>query len=502
MKDGTDDSQGRNQIVSNINACVAIQEILRTTLGPRGMDKMIETNKDHTVTNDGATIVDLLDVVHPAAKIMSDIAKAQDDEVGDGTTSVVLICGEILKAAKGFIEEGMSPQIIIKAYKKAQAFIISHLEELSEKVDSKSRRDTLIKCAETSLNSKLLAHYRTFFAEIVVDAVARLEDDIMDKKLIGIKHVTGGSVKESRLVDGIAFKKTFSYAGFEQQPKKIVDAKVLLLNIELELKAEKETAEIRIENPSEYQAMIDAEWTLIYQKLENIVKSGANVILSKLPIGDLATQYFADRHIFCAGRVPEEDLDRVARVTGGRVQTTLSGLTTNVLGHCGLFEEVQIGAERFNFFTNCPFNKASTIILRGGADQFIKEAERSLNDAIMIVRRAVKAEFIVPGGGAIELEISKLLKDWASKIEGKELAVITRYAKALEVIPRCLAENAGLDPNEVINKLRKIHATEANGKYFGVDVNDLGGIQNTYENFVWEPLQVKKNIIISATEVN
>lgn len=364
-----------------------------------------------------------------------------------------------------------------------------------------AKRQTLIKCAETSLNSKLLAHYRTFFAEIVVDAVMRLDNDLLDKDLIGIKHVTGGSVKESKLVDGVAFKKTFSYAGFEQQPKSFENPKILLLNIELELKAEKEMAEIRVERPQDYQGLIDAEWNLIYQKLDVIVKSGAQIVLSRLPIGDLATQYFADRNIFCAGRVPEEDISKVAKTCKAKIQTTLSGLTPNVLGTCGKFEEVQISCERFNFFTNCPEKKTSTIILRGGADQFIQEAERSLNDAIMIVRRAIKAEFIVPGGGAIELELSKLLKEWASKIEGKELAVITRYAKALEVIPKTLADNAGLDPNEIINKLRRIHAVEENGKYFGVDVNDSKGIQNAYENFVWEPLQVKKNVITAATEV-
>lgn len=467
------------------------------------MDKMIETNRDHTVTNDGATIVDLLDVIHPAARIMSEIAKAQDDEVGDGTTSVVLICAEILKAAKGFIEEGMSPQIIVKAYKKAQAFILSELEAMAIKIkdEPEARYETLIKCAETSLNSKLLAHYRTFFAEIVVKAVQRLDQGILDKKQIGIKHVTGGSVKDSRLVDGIAFKKTFSYAGFEQQPKKIQNPKILVLNIELELKAEKETAEIRIEKPEDYQGLIDAEWDLIYQKLDAIVKSGANVILSKLPIGDLATQYFADREIFCAGRVPEEDLDKVSRTTGAKLQTTLNGLTPNVLGTCQMFEENQVGVDRFNFFLGCPQQGASTIILRGGADQFIQEAERSLNDAIMVVRRAVKAEYILPGGGAVELEISKLLKTFASKIEGKELAVITRFAKSLEVIPKTLAENAGLDPNEIINKLRKIHSTEENGKYFGVDVHGPTGIQNAYENFIWEPLIIKKNVFTAATEV-
>lgn len=336
---------------------------------------------------------------------------------------------------------------------------------------------------------------------MVVDAVMRLDNELLDKKLISLKHVTGGSVRESKLVDGVAFKKTFSYAGFEQQPKSFDNPKILLLNIELELKAEKETAEIRIERPEDYQGLIDAEWNLIYQKLEAIANSGAQIVLSRLPIGDLATQYFADRNIFCAGRVPEEDIEKVAKTCKAKTQTTLNGMTPNVLGTCGKFEEVQIGSERFNFFTQCPEKKTSTIILRGGADQFIQEAERSLNDAIMIVRRAIKAEYIVPGGGAIELEISKILKDWASKIEGKELAVITRYAKALEVIPKTLADNAGLDPNEIINKLRRMHAVEENGKYFGVDVMSSKGIQNAYENFVWEPLQVKKNVITAATEV-
>jgi len=222
--------------------------------------------------------------------------------------------------------------------------------------------------------------------------------------------------------------------------------------------------------------------------------------LSKLPIGDLATQYFADRDVFCAGRVPAMDMERMIMATGAICQSTVNGLTSNVLGTCGEFEEVQIGAERFNFFKNCPSTKTTTIILRGGAEQFIQEAERSLNDAIMIVRRALKAEFIVPGGGAIEIEISKLLRDYSKTIGGKMQVIINAFAKALEVIPRTLADNAGLDSNEVLNKLRKKHAVDEDGKHFGVDVDSVSGIQNTYEGFVWEPLNIKKNILTSATE--
>lgn len=217
LKEGTDDSQGKGQIISNINACYGVAEVLKTTLGPRGMDKMLQTQRGYTVTNDGATVVDLLDLVHPAARIMADIAKAQDDEVGDGTTSVMLIAGEILRNSKSFIEEGMNPQTLIKGYKIAQKFLQTRLNELAVSVsDLKSRQDMLVRCGETSLNSKLLAHYKTFFAEMVVEAVQTLHTDLLDKSLIGIKHVSGGSIRESVLVKGVAFKKTFSYAGFEQ----------------------------------------------------------------------------------------------------------------------------------------------------------------------------------------------------------------------------------------------------------------------------------------------
>merc|ERR1712072_347373 len=234
-------------------------------------------------------------------------------------------------------------------------------------------------------------------------------------------------VTDSVLIDGVAFKKTFSYAGFEQAPKKFTNCKILLLNLELELKAEKDNAEVKIEKVDEFQQIVDAEWKLIYDKMDTIVKSGANVVLSKLPIGDLATQYFADRNIFCAGRVQKDDMDRMIMATGGVLQSTVNGLTSNVLGGCGEFEEVQIGAERFNLFKECPQTKTTTIILRGGAEQFIQEAERSLNDAIMIVRRALKAEYIVPGGGAIEIQVSKLLKEYSKTVAGKLQLVINSY---------------------------------------------------------------------------
>ena len=504
LRDGTDDSQGKNQIISNINACCAIGELVKSTLGPCGMDKLIQTARDYCVSNDGATVIDLLDIQHPAGRILADISKAQDNEVGDGTTSVVLIACEMLREAKVLIEDGMNPQIIAKSFKLALNYFNNEIQNLAVNLNSnaESKLEMLKKCAQTSLNSKLLNHYKEFFSDMVVTAVSKLNNPIFEKNLIGIKHATGGSVTDSMLIDGVAFRKCFSYAGFEQQPKRFKNPKILLLNVELELKTEKESAEVRIENPDEYQSIVDAEWKIIYLKLDKIVQSGAQIILSKLPIGDLATQYFADRDIFCAGRVQRDDMERVSKATNGVIQTSVNGLTDNILGKCGLFEEKQIGAERYNLFMECPESKTSTIILRGGATQFIQEAERSLNDAIMIVSRAIKSDYVVPGGGAVEMEMSKMLRNYSKTFHGKEQIPIKLFAKALEVIPKTIAENAGINSNLILNQLRKCHNNESdpNNKYFGVDVKGEG-VFNTFEGYIWEPLIVKKNSINAACEV-
>ena len=274
------------------------------------MDKLIHDGRNVTISNDGATLIGLLDIVHPAAKTLVDIARSQDNQVGDGTTSVVLTAGELLKQSKAFIEEGMHSQIIIKGYRTAMQLCIDRINEISVKIGDKTeaeKRDLLLKCAMTSLNSKIISKNKDFFGNMVVDAVLKL-DNLHNKQDIGIKKITGGSVTDSFLVEGVCFKKTFSYAGFEQQPKKFDNPKILALNVELELKAEKDSAEIRLENPEDFQKIVDAEWKLIYDKLDQIVATGAKVVLSRLPIGDLATQYFADKNIFCAGRVTEEDL--------------------------------------------------------------------------------------------------------------------------------------------------------------------------------------------------
>ncbi|KAF2803683.1 uncharacterized protein BDZ99DRAFT_511849 [Mytilinidion resinicola] len=499
LKEGTDQAQGRGQIISNINACLAVQETIKSTLGPYGGDLLlVDENGKQTITNDGATVMKLLDIVHPAARILTDIARSQDAEVGDGTTSVVVLAGEILKEIKEFVEQGVSSQTIIKGLRRASHMAVNKIKEIAVDTAESNQRETLQKLAATAMSSKLINRNSGFFTKMVVDAVLSLDQDDLNEKLIGIKKITGGALQDSLFVNGVAFKKTFSYAGFEQQPKSFKDPKIVCLNVELELKSEKDNAEVRVEQVSEYQAIVDAEWQIIFNKMEALYKTGAKVVLSKLPIGDLATQYFADRDVFCAGRVASDDLERVCQATGASIQSTCSDIQAKHLGTCERFEERQIGGERFNFFEGCPAAKTCTLVLRGGAEQFIAEVERSLHDAIMIVKRAIKNKNIVAGGGACEMEISFYLHQFANvNIPHKQQAIIKAFAKALEVIPRQLCDNAGFDATDILNKLRFAH--KQHNTWAGVDfVHE--GVANNMEKFVWEPSLVKVNAIQAATE--
>ncbi|EAS32985.3 T-complex protein 1, eta subunit [Coccidioides immitis RS] len=506
LKEGTDSSQGKGQILSNINACLAVQSTIKGTLGPYGGDVLlVDSNGKQTITNDGATVMKLLDIVHPAARILTDIARSQDAEVGDGTTSVVVLAGEILKEVREFVEQGVSAQTIIKGLRTASSIAVNRIKEIS--VDMRDTTDgatmqveTLRRLAGTAMNSKLIKRNADFFTKMVVDAVLSLDQDDLNEKLIGIKKVTGGALQDSLFVDGVAFKKTFSYAGFEQQPKSFKNPKIVCLNVELELKSEKDNAEVRVDQVSEYQAIVDAEWQIIFNKLEALYKTGAKVVLSKLPIGDLATQYFADRDIFCAGRVSAEDMERVNQATGASTQSTCSDIQERHLGTCGAFEERQIGGERFNIFSECPAAKTCTLILRGGAEQFIAEAERSLHDAIMIVKRSLRNTSVVAGGGATEMDVSGYLHSYANQskaVPHKQQGVVKAFAKALEVIPRQLCDNAGFDATDILTRLRVQH--QAGNVWAGVDF-DNEDVRDNMKAFVWEPSLVKINAIQAAIE--
>merc|ERR1719181_2550896 len=441
-----------------------------------------------TISNDGATIMKQLDIAHPAAKTLVDISMSQDAEVGDGTTSVVLLAAEMLKQVKIFVEDEVHPQILIRGVRLAAQLAVARIKEIAIKVDpgTPEARQMLEVFASTALNSKLISNHKKLFSPMVVDAVCCLDTNLHDLSLIGVKKVQGGSVSDSFLVEGVAFNKTFT------------DPKVLLLNVELELKSEKENAEVRITDVSDYQKIVDAEWKIIYDKLDKCVACGAQIILSKLPIGDLATQYFADRKLFCAGRVTPDDMNRVAEATGGVIQTSVNDLTPDVLGSCGAFEEERVGEEKYNVFRGCPKAKSATIVLRGGSEQFMEESHRSIHDALMIVKRGIKSCAVVAGGGAIETELSRYLREHARGVEGKPQLVIT----AVEIIPRQLADNAGFDSTDVLNKLRQKHAVgdeDPDAKWFGVNC-DEEGITNTLEANVWEPAINKENSLMAAAE--
>ncbi|KAK8792272.1 hypothetical protein WA171_002524 [Blastocystis sp. BT1] len=500
LKDGTDTSQGRGQLISNINACEAVADAIRSTLGPRGMDKLVQTTQKPVISNDGASIMKLLDIVHPAAKTLVDIAQAQDAEVGDGTTTVVLLAAEILKISKEFINEGMHAQVVIRGIRQGLKKVMDHLNDVAITVseeEPEKKRQMLEKVAGTALNSKLIRSHRDYFAPMIVDAVCSLDDDL-DLGLVGIKKVSGGSVTDSTLIRGVAFEKTFSYAGFEQQPKYFDNPKILLLNLELELKSERDNAEIRI-NPDQYQSIVDAEWSIIYEKLDRCIQLGANIVLSRLPIGDLATQYFADRGVFCAGRISDEDIKRIERATGAKIQSTVYGVKNDVLGTCGVFEEVQIGSKRYNVFKQCQAATTSTFILRGGAEQFLAEAERSIHDSLMVTKKCIHSNRVVGGGGAVEMSESTALKRYARTIDGKVQLVVEGLAQALEVIPRQLCDNAGFASTEIMNRLRHVHHMATDVCWMGVDI-DKEDICDTLEKGVWEPLASKVNSLSSACE--
>jgi T-complex protein 1 subunit eta len=458
----------------------------------------------------------LLEIAHPAARVLVDISQAQDDIIGDGTTTVVLLAAEILKGCKTFVDDNVAPQIIQTYVRLAGQWAIEYLKKHLQVLPSQMKVDntTLIKCCSTALNSKLISDHIDLFAPIVVQAVQNLimDDDHEDKfkyldqmmKWIGILKIPGGDVRQSFLVsNGVAFSKTFSYAGYEQMTKHFQNPKILLLHVELELKAEKENAEVRISSPEDYQSIVQAEWDVIYEKLDQCVQSGAQIILSSLPIGDLATQYFADRKMFCAGRVPTQDMARLAMATGGVTQTTCRGLSDSILGTCGTFSERTLGDDRVYVLENCPTHLVSTIVLRGGSEQFIAESERSLHDALLVVKRCHQGSHgIVAGGGAVEMELRQYLRQQALTLSGKGQWIVDAYAKALEIIPRQLCENAGLDANYILSQLRKSHGDLGTHPWVGVDIDDFSptGICDTWEKGIWEPSDNKFHSIQAATE--
>lgn len=471
---------GIQQIVSNIEVCESVATLLSTTLGPYGLDKLFY-GKKLLLSNDGATILENMNFRHPIGKLICQLSKSQDNEVGDGTTSVVLLLSGILNSIKPLVEDNFPIEVIIKSLRDIKTLCISHLETL--KIDFTV--ENIEKLAETCLNSKNIRSDKEHFAKMIIRALS-FESDV------NVRKIPGGSLSDSGLVEGIAFEKTFTYAGYEQQPKKITNAKICCLNVELEWMRERENAEMRINSVEEYQKTVDAEWKLITDKLDEIIESGANVVLSSQSIGDYATQYFAKKGIFSAGRV--KDLDSIVKAFKGKISNSTKFIQ---LGNCELFEERQMGDTRFNYFES-KNAKAHTLIIRGPGMEVLEEVERAVHDAVCVIRTAMKHKNIVRGGGSVEMQLSKICREQAFKTHSQEIFVYKAVSKAFEKIPTQLAANFGLDPIVVVQFLRQAHSENC---HFGVG---LKGAEDMQSIGVLEPMEVKNNLIkavFNAAEV-
>lgn len=476
-----DPREGKLQVISNIDACNKISEIMEDTLGPFGLDKLFAD--DMTITNDGSTIMKKLKISHPVGHILVKISESQDNEIGDGTTSVVILTCSILNSLKQVIKENIEIELIYDTLLKLKKLCLKKLESLVIKTEG----DLFYDLVETSVNSKNIRENKKLFAQIIVDTFNHA--DYEDLNTVGIKKIVGGSISDSVLAKGIAFEKCFTYAGYEQSPKKIIDPKIICLNVELEWKAERDNAEIKIGDVEEYKRVIDAEWSIIKNKLDDCIESGANIVLSSLPIGDYATQYFAKKNIFCAGRVSKTDLKRITEAFGGSILSSTEYITQECLSNCSLFEERQLGKDRYNYFEGNNTN-ACTILLRGPADNVLDEIERSVNDAIQVLKTAKRNKKVVTGGGSVEMALSNYIREISKDFEGKALFVSRSVAQAFEKIPTVLARNFGNDPLLTIGKLRKMHV----GGKINTGVSTKG-VSDMVKDKIFEPFALKYNLI-------
>jgi len=501
LREDTQRSKGRDARKSNMMAAQIIAEVLKTTLGPRGMDKMlIDSLGDITITSDGATILDEIDVQHPAAKMMIEVAKTQDKEVGDGTTTAVLLAGELLKKAGELLEDKIHPSIIISGYRKAAEKALETLEGVSKDVDLDDR-DTLMKLSNTSIRSKAVSSVRDHLSGIVIDAIKQVVEErdgtvIADVDNVQIVKKVGEGLRDTQLVKGIIVDKEVVHAGM---PKKIKKAKIMLLDTPLEVKKTEFDAEIKITSPDSIKAFLDQESDMLKRKVDQVMETGANVLFCQKGIDDVAQHYLAKAGVLSARRVKKSDMEKLAKATGGKVVNNLADLKKSDLGVCGVVEEKKVGNDKMIFVEECKDPKAVAIFIRAGLERMIDEAERSINDALYVISDVAKTPKMVAGGGSVEMEMSKAVRGYAAQVGGREQLAIEAFADALEIIPRTLAENAGLDILDTMVAMKTAHAKKE-GAYMGVNVYDEGVIDMMGEGVV-EPTVVKEQAIKSGIEV-
>ena len=492
LPEGTSRLLGRDAQRMNIMAGKVLAETVRTTLGPKGMDKMlVDSLGDIVVTNDGVTILKEMDIEHPAAKMLVEVAKTQEDEVGDGTTTAVIIAGELLKKAENLLDQDIHPTIVAMGYRQAAEKAQEILNSISIDADD---RETLIKVAMTAMTGKGTEKARKPLAELVVDAVKQVQENgDVDTDHIKIEKKDGAIVDDSTLVQGVIIDKERVHPGM---PKKVENAKIALLNSAIEVKETEVDAEIRITDPSQMQAFIEQEEQMIKDMVDKIVDSGAQVLFCQKGIDDLAQHYLAKAGVMAVRRVKKSDIDKLSKATGAKVVTNIEDLSAADIGEAGLVSEKRISGEEMIFVEDCKEPKAVTLLVRGSTDHVVDEIERAVDDAIGVVAATVEDGKVVAGGGAPEIELAKKLKEYAESISGREQLAVVAFAEALEVVPKTLAENAGLDSIDSLVDLRAAHETSY---YMGLDVFEAE-VADMNEAGVIEPHRVKKQAIQSAAE--
>ena len=500
LKEGASQTKGRDAQKNNIAAAKLISEVVRSSLGPRGMDKMlVDGLGDVTITNDGATILKEIDVQHPAAKMMVEISKATDNEVGDGTSSVVVLAGALIEKAEELITKDVHPTIIVDGYRKSALKSIEIFNQLAQKIDGGNKSE-LIRVAKTSMQTKLVSKESDQLSEVVVNAALQVSEpsesghnvDIDDVK---VEKKAGGSLRDTKLIKGIVLDKEVVHGGM---PKRVEKAKIALINSALEIEKTEFDAKININSPDQMKMFLEEENKMLKSMVDRIISSGANVAICQKGIDDVAQHYLAKSNILAVRRVKESDMTKLSRATGARTVNNLEDLSSKDLGLADLVEERKVETDKWVFIEGCKHPKAVTILVRGGSQRVVDEAERSIHDALMVTKDVMEKPLIVAGGGSPESFVAGKLREWSSTLSGREQLAADKFAEALEVIPLALAENAGMDAIDTLTELRSKQAKGS--KWSGIDARSAKIVDMSKLDIV-EPLSVKEQIIKSATEV-
>jgi thermosome len=499
MKDGAEQSKGRDAQKNNIAAAKIIAEIVHTSLGPRGMDKMlVDSLGDVTITNDGATILKEIDVQHPAAKMLVEISKTTDNEVGDGTTSAVILAGALLEHAESLILQDVHPTIIVDGYRKAAKKTKQFLDNYAEKITANDK-SSLIKIAKTSMQTKLVRKDSEKLSEMVVKAVISVAEKTNEKYTVDIDDIkvekkSGGSIDDSAIIQGIVLDKEIVHSGM---PNKVADGKIALVNTALEINKTETDAKINISNPQQMKSFLDEENRMLKTMVDKVIGSGATVVLCQKGIDDMAQHYLAKAGILAVRRVKESDMAKLAKATGARIVTNLDDLFEKDLGTAELIQEKKIEEDKWVFIEGCKHPKSVTLLLRAGSQRVVDEVERSIHDSLMVVRDVMEIPSIVAGGGSPETFAATKLRNWGKSLEGREQLAVEKFADALESIPLALAENAGMDPIDTLTNLR---SKQIKGeKWTGIDVMKAK-VGNMQTSDIIEPLVVKQQIVSAASE--